>query len=175
MSERERWNARYRGENAPRRVNENLVRCAPLLKRGRLLDLAGGIGQNARWLIDQSPGAWRAVVTDLSDEALTSAAVRLPRVLADAAALPFPLAVFDTILCVRFFDARVNFCEWLAPGGTVFFETYSVGDEKYRPDFNPAHRFDPSGMTRVFGGLEILLHSESDDGQRVFATVIARK
>lgn len=175
MSERERWNDRYRGENAPRRVNENLVRHAPLLKRGRLLDLAGGMGQNARWLIEQSPGAWRAVVTDISDEALASAPPEPSRVLADAAALPFPFAVFDTILCIRFFDARVHFCEWLTPRGTVFFETYSVGDEKYRPDFNPAHRFDPSSVTRIFGGLEILVYRESDDGQRVFATVIARK
>lgn len=174
MKERERWNARYRGERAPRSVNENLMRHAARLTRGRLLDLAGGMGQNAQWLIDHAPGEWRAVVVDLSDQALDAAPPGLPRVLADAAALPFAPPRFDTILCIRFFDERVNFREWLMPGGAVFFETYSASDAKYRTDFNPAHRFDPAAAPRVFAGLEILVSTETDDGQRVYATVIAR-
>lgn len=175
VDDRSRWNERYRGENAPRSVNENLIRYAPLLKRGRVLDLAGGMGQNAQWLVNHASGEWRAVVTDISDEGVAHAPPTLPRVLADALALPFSPPTFDTILCVRFFDERVNFSEWLRAGGTVFFETYARGDEKYRPDFNPAHRFDPKAVTQVFHELEILVSQVTDDGTRVYATVVARK
>lgn len=175
MIDRTRWNDRYRGENAPRRVNENLMRYAPLLKRGRVLDLAGGMGQNAQWFVDNAPGDWRAVLTDISDEGLAIAPPTLPRVLADATGLPFAPSLFDTILCVRFFDERVNFHEWLTPAGTVFFETYARGDEKYRAEFNPAHRFDAAAVSRVFHDLEIVVSQVTDDGTRVYATVVARK
>jgi len=174
VSERERWNERYRGENAPSNINARLVEYAPLLKRGRVLDLAGGMGQNAQWLVDYTPGEWRVVVVDLSDQALARAPARVPRVLADAAALPFPPHLFDTIICTRFFDPRVNFSQLLAPGGTVFFETFSRADVKYRPDFNCAHRFDPAAVSSVFQGLEILVFQETDDGKRAYVTVVAR-
>lgn len=173
MVDRYRWNERYRSGAGATGLNPRLVKYHSLLKRGWLLDLAGGIGQNAAWLVEHGEG-WRAVVADLSDEALANAPRTLARVQCDAAALPFKLHAFDTVLCSRFYDARVVFRDWLAPGGTVFFETYSVGDIKYRPDFNPAHRFDPADR-RVFEGLEILVWEECDDGKRVFVTVVGQR
>jgi SAM-dependent methyltransferase len=173
-NDRTRWNETYRGEKAPRSLNENLMRLAHLLKPGRILDLAGGMGQNALWLTQQLPNS-RAVVADLSDEALRQASPPLARVLCDASALPFARHSFDAILCTRFFDARVNFLDWLAPGGVVFFETYTQADAKYRPDFNPAHRFDLAAIPNYFAGLEILYQQETDDGHRVYVTIIARR
>lgn len=132
------------------------------------------MGQNARWLAEQSP-RWRGVVADISDAALHQASPQIARVLCDAPFLPFPFHSFDTILCTRFFDARVHFTEWLARGGTVFFETFTTADEKYYPDFNPAHRFDLNTVSRVFEDLEVLYLHETDDGHRVFVTIVARR
>lgn len=171
--DRARWNEKYRGENAPRSVNPRLRRLAHLLQRGRVLDLAGGMGQNVLWLEEQS-SRWRAVVADISDIGLAQAPLLLDRVLCDALALPFPPYVFDTILCTRFFDARVHFSEWLKSGGTVFFETFTTADAKYYPEFNPAHRFDLNTVPRVFADLEIIHLQETDDGHRVFVTIVAR-
>jgi hypothetical protein len=171
-SDRARWNDKYRGDHVPRSVNPRLQRLARLLKPGRVLDLAGGMGQNARWVSEQSTH-WRVVIADISDTALHRASPHLARILCDASALPFAPHSFDTILCTRFFDARVHFAEWLARDGTVFFETFTTADAKYYPDFNPAHRFDLATVPRIFGDLEILHLQETDDGHRVFVTIVA--
>lgn len=174
MNDRARWNERYRTDDAPRRVHANLKKYAHLLKAGNILDLAGGMGQNALWLVQHLPNS-RAVVADISDEALRQAPPPLARVLCDASALPFAPHSFDTIICTRFFDARVRFVEWLTRGGAVFFETYTTADAKYNPAFNPAHRFDPDAIPHIFANLEILHLQETDDGHRVYLTLIARR
>ncbi len=174
LDDRTRWNTKYRDEIHHANVNANLVRYAHLLKRGRVLDLAGGLGQNGAWLASQS-NAFRVINTDISEEGASRASNKTARVVADAARLPFPNHTFDTILNVRFFDPRVKFSEWLANGGTIFFETFTTADEKYRPDFNPAHRFDLARIPEIFRGLEILRQYETDDGKRFYVTVIARR
>lgn len=168
MDDRTRWNERYLAGEGPTRVNARLKESLHLLKRGRALDLAGGIGQNAQLLAE-----WDLVLTDISDEALLRAHGK--RVQADALALPLPPGIFDTIVCTYFFDPRIDFYEMLTPGGTLFFETYTLSDAKYRPDFNPAHRLDPTKISGIFKGLEVLRWVETDDGRRVFGTLIARK
>jgi hypothetical protein len=132
------------------------------------------LGQNGAWLATYST-AFHVVNADVSDKALELASPNISRVLVDAGALPFAKNCFDTLLNIRFFDPRVIFSEWLAPGGTVFFETFSTADAKYRPDFNPAHRFDRTRIPILFQGLEILVDQDTDDGSRVYVTVIARK
>lgn len=174
LQERARWNERYRTEGQPRSVNPRLVTHAALLTPGRALDLAGGTGHNGAWLATWSD-AFRVIDADVSDQAVSLAPVALARVIADAGALPFPPHSFDTILNIRFYDSRILFTDLLRAGGTVFFETYTPPDAKYRPAFNPAHRFPLDEIPRVFQGLEILYRHEQDDGKFVFVTVIARK
>lgn len=174
MSDQIRWNAKYRAEIHEAQVNENLKRLAHRLKPGRTLDLAGGLGQNGAWLAAQSP-VYRVINADISDEALFNAPAAIFRVNADVGALPFPKNCFDTLLNIRFYDRRIRFAEWLAPGGTVFFETFSEADAKYRPDFNPAHRFRVGHRAIVFRSLKILHQVETDTGERAFVTIVARK
>ena len=90
-------------------------------------------------------------------------------------ALPFAPAFFDTIICTYFYDPALDLAALLVPGGTLYFETYTHADRKYRPDFNPAHRFDPAQAATVFRGFNIELLKETDDGWRVIATLIGRK
>jgi tellurite methyltransferase len=168
MEDRSRWNERYLAGEGPTRVNARLQKYLHRLKRGRALDLAAGMGQNAQLL-----AGWDVVLVDISEQALARAHGN--RVQADAAALPFPPETFDTIICTYFFEPRVNFLYLLTPGGTLFFETYTLRDINYRPDFNPAHRFDPSEISSIFPGLEVLLWEETDDGVRAFGTLIACK
>ncbi len=180
MDDRTRWNERYRAGEGPTRINPRLQEYRHLLKPGRALDLASGIGQNAELL-----AAWDVILADISEQALARASGK--RVQADARALPFPPNTFDTIICAYFLEPRVNFGELLTAGGTLFFETYTSADAKYHPEFpatprarstrrgNPAHRFNPSEVSVLFRGLEILHWKETDDGARVFGTLIARK
>ncbi|MGB8647165.1 MAG: class I SAM-dependent methyltransferase [Anaerolineae bacterium] len=168
MDKRAHWNERYRTGNGPRTVNARLAQYLPLLTRGRALDLACGVGQNARLLV-----GWDLVLVDLAEEALAQG--RGLRVQATASALPFPPGVFDTVVDTYFFDSRVDFYFLLAPGGTLFFETYTTADVRYRPEFCPAHRLDLAQVPQLLRGMEILVLQETDNGHRVYATIVARK
>jgi SAM-dependent methyltransferase len=172
--DRIRWNEKYSDERRLGSVNRNLVRHVSWLKPGRVLDLAGGLGQNGAWLESYSP-SFRAVNVDISDEALARAPQSSARVAADAGALPFRPYSFDTVLCIRFLDLRVDFSALLVDGGTVFFETFTEADGMYRPEFNPAHRLAMDTIPSLFAHLELLYVQEVDDGHRVYATVIAHK
>lgn len=168
MDDRTRWNERYVAGEGPTRINPRLQQNLYLLKRGRALDLAGGMGQNAQLLAE-----WDVILVDISEAALARAKGK--RVQADAFALPFPPSTFDTIICTYFFEPRIDLGKLLTPGGTLFFETYTLSDAKYRPDFNPAHRLNPSEIPGIFKGLEVLHWAETDDGRRVFGTLVARR
>ncbi len=168
MQDRNRWNERYQAGRGSTPANPRLPIYAKMLRRGLALDLAGGNGRNAALLV-----GWKTIVADISDEALNNA--RGWRVLADAAALPFADATFDTILCAYFFDPRVDFEALLKPGGALFFETYTTSDAKYRPDFPAAYRLDPAKLSRVFRGIDMLAWQELDDGTRVVGTFVGIK
>lgn len=168
MDDRARWNDRYRTGYGPRRVNERLAHNLHLLKRGRALDLACGVGQNAVLLTE-----WIVILVDLAEAALEQA--RGLRVQADAGALPFPPNVFDTIVNTHFFDPRVDFYQLLTPGGTLFLETFTQADIKYRPDLDPAHRLNLARVPELLRGFEIIVQRETDDGHRVYVTIVARK
>ncbi len=168
MDDRTRWNERYRAGQGPTRVNPRLRRFLPLLKRGRALDLAGGRGQNEEMLAE-----WNVILADISDEALALATGK--RVQCDALALPFPPETFDTIVDTYYFEPGLDLAALLTPGGTLFFETYTLNNYKYRPESRHAPRLDPARLADVFRGLEILYFSEIDDGARVFGTLLARK
>lgn len=168
MDDRTRWNERYRSGTGPTSANPRLADRLHRLKPGRALDLGGGIGRNADLL-----RTWTVVLVDISEEALTRASV--PRVQAAGMALPFGPATFDTIVNTYYFEPTLDLAYYLTPGGTLFFETYTLADYKYRPEFSHAPRLDLSRAPEVFRGMEILELTETDTGERVLATLIARK
>ena len=168
MNDRSRWNEKYRTGQGPDKKNARLGKYRAFLKKGLALDLAGGLGQNT-----QSLAGWTVVNADISDEALKRGHGH--RVLADAIALPFAPNIFDTIICTNFFEPKINYAALLKPGGTLFFETYTLADLKYRPDFNSAYLLDPTQIPILFKGFATLLSEETDNGKRVFATFIGRR
>lgn len=166
--DRDRWDERYAAGYGSLEPNPRLAEYVHLLRPGLALDLAGGNGRNAQ-LLEQC----KTVIADISDRALEQG--RGMRVVAEATALPFPVGVFDTIVCTSFFDPRVDFAFLLRPGGTLFFETYTTGDAKYRPDFPASYRLNPSELSSTFHGLKPLIWEERDDGHRVIGTFVGRK
>jgi tellurite methyltransferase len=167
MEDRTRWNERYRAGQGPEKKNARLEKYRGLLKRGLALDLAGGLGRNAQLL-----AGWTVVNADISDEALRRA--RGLRVLADAAALPFAPHTFDTIICTKFFEPRIDYAALLKPHGTIFLETFTLADLKYRPEFNPAFLLEPDQIPMLFKDFETLVREETDNGKRAYATYVGR-
>ncbi len=168
MDDRIRWNERYRAGQGPEKKNARLEKHRGLLKPGLALDLAGGLGQNAELL-----QGWTVVNVDISDEALKRA--HGCRVLADAIALPFAPETFDTIICTKFFEPRIDYAALLKPTGTIFLETFTLADLKYRPEFNPAYLLDAGKIPVLFKDFEILLCEENDTGARAFVTFVGRR
>jgi ubiquinone/menaquinone biosynthesis C-methylase UbiE len=173
----ERWNAKYRaGVHHP--ICVNLIMHLGRLTKGRALDVAGGVGENAAVL---AMGGWRVTLADVSHEGARLAARRSTElrtpfdvVQADAARLPFR-GTFDTVVCTYFLDRAVDLAALLRPGGTIFCESFTVGTLKYTPNFRRAFCLEPGELRTLHPGLVEVLYKEEDDGSKATATLIARK
>ena len=159
--ERERWNRKHRdrGHDLP---SIPLLLYQGRLTRGRALDLAGGLGENAAIL---ALAGWSVTMLDLSDEAVGRAAARARELRAEvrsiqADALRLPLrGPFDTIVVTRFLERSIapELVRLLAPGGTLFCEQPMGG-------IDAAYCVQPGEFPRLFAELETLL--DTVDGDR---------
>jgi tellurite methyltransferase len=154
--DRARWNEKHRagGHELPWIP---LLMFQDRLARGRALDLAGGLGENAALL---ALAGWRVVTSDLSDVAVARAKRRAAElkadvdvVQADAFRLPFR-GPFDLIVSCRFLERAIapELVRLLAPGGTVFFDQPTSG----------AYAVAPGEFPRLFPALETVLLKEED-------------
>ena len=163
--DRARWNEKHR-------TGGHALPCIPLLMyqnrlaRGRALDLAGGLGENAAVL---ALAGWRVVAADLSDVAVARAKARAVElkaevrvVQADALRLPFR-GPFDLIVAALFLERAIapELVRLLAPGGTLFCEQRMSG----------SYAIGAGEFPRLFPALETVLLQE--DGER--AVYIGRK
>jgi SAM-dependent methyltransferase len=162
--ERARWNEKYRkgGHDLP---SIPLLRYQGRLTRGRALDLAGGLGENAALL---ALAGWTVTLSDLSDVAIERARARTRElkadvriVQADALRLPFR-GPFETIVTTRFLERAIapEIVRLLAPGGTLFCEQPRAG---LRADYVVAAGEFP----RLYPGLEVVV-DEADGDCAVF-------
>lgn len=158
--DRARWNEKYRagGHDLP---------CIPLimhqgrLSKGRALDVAGGVGENAAIL---ALAGWRVTLVDLSDEAVRRARARarelradLTIVQGDALRLPFR-GPFETIVVSHFLERSIapELVRLLAPGGTLFAATATTG-------LPEPYRIKAGEFAQLFGALEVVLDTLEDD------------
>lgn len=159
--ERARWNEKHR-KGGPTLPSIPLLLYQGRLKKGRLLDVAGGRGENAAIL---ALAGWQVVHADLSDEAVTLARRRARElkadvrvVQADALRLPFR-GPFDTIVVTRFLERSMapELTRLLAPGGTIFCEQPMEGIAE-------AYCVKPGKLARLYAGLDVIL--DAVDGDR---------
>jgi len=166
--DRARWNEKHRkgGHTLP---SIPLLLYQGRLAKGRLLDVAGGRGENAAIL---ALAGWKVVTTDLSDEAVRLAGARARElkadvriVQADALRLPFR-GPFDTIVVTRFLERSIanELAALLAEGGTIFCEQSLAGIAE-------AYCVKPGELASLFPSLEVVL--DTIDGDR--SVFIGRK
>jgi len=166
--DRARWNEKHRkeGHTLP---SIPLLLYQGRLKKGRLLDVAGGRGENAAIL---ALAGWQVTYADLSDEAVALARRRAGElkadvrfVQADALRLPFR-GPFDTIVVTRFLERAIagELVRLMAPGGTLFCEQSMEGIAE-------AYRVRPGELAQLYSALEVVL--DTVDGDR--SVFIGRK
>jgi SAM-dependent methyltransferase len=179
-----RWNERYRNgyigaEPRPRAILE-LAR--PYMKSdGLVLDLAMGLGANARWLVERG---FHVLGVDISSEAVFRARKSCPQIMAVIADLNdfiLPEQSFDAVLNFYFLDRAVlrNFPRILRPGGIAIVETLTMQMLDIKPELPPENLLNNGELPGFFSNWRILHYQEewqtSDHGgQKSVASLIAQ-
>jgi len=131
-----------------------VVRWAPLITRGRVLDLACGGGRHARLLAGLGHE-----VTAVDREPLALAGVRFVQAdLEDGSPWPLPGEQFQGIVVANYLHRPLFplISRALAPGGVLIYETFMAGNERFGKPANPAFLLLPGELWAAFGGLHII-------------------
>ena len=174
------------------RAASALERCASLLPaRGRALDVACGSGRDVAWLaarglsaigVDLLPDALaRARLLARAAAELAADAPMHPRgrsdfVVADAAReLPLRNESLDLVCGFRYLDRGVfaRARNWLAPGGFLLWQTFSVRAPAASHPRRPAFRLEPGELARRCVAAGFILSEKWEDG--VQDGVLARR
>lgn len=131
-----------------------VVRWAPLMTRGRVLDLACGGGRHARHLAGLGHE-----VTAIDREPQSLESIRFVRAdLEDGSPWPLPGEQFQGIVVANYLHRPLFplIERTLAPGGLLIYETFMRGNERFGKPSNPAYLLEPGELWRAFAGLHII-------------------
>ncbi|MDD9940406.1 MAG: class I SAM-dependent methyltransferase [Myxococcales bacterium] len=181
--DRTRWNARHaqRAAEGPAAPSVAVLSLASHLpQRGRALDLAGGTGRHALWLVQRGLDV---TLLDVSDVALEVASEHAARRSVSLSTLRWDLSTgmpgggpWDVVLCVNFLDRAVysQLGAKLAPGGCaiVVHPTRTNLERHARP--SSRYLLEPGELPGLMGELSIAVHREGWlDGEHHLAAVVA--
>ena len=126
-------------------------RWAPLVPRGRVLDLACGSGRHARFFVARGQ---QVVAVDRDPQDIPGARF-LRADLEDGSPWPLPGERFEGIVVTNYLHRPLfpRIAEALAPGGLLVYETFMLGNEKYGRPSNPAFLLAPGELRQAFGQL----------------------
>jgi SAM-dependent methyltransferase len=131
-----------------------VVRWAPLMTRGRVLDLASGGGRHARYLAGLGHE-----VTAIDREPQSLESIRFVRAdLEDGSPWPLPGEQFQGIVVANYLHRPLYplIERTLAPGGVLIYETFMRGNERFGKPSNLAYLLEPGELWRAFAGLHII-------------------
>ncbi|HWQ03900.1 MAG TPA: methyltransferase domain-containing protein [Longilinea sp.] len=184
VEDAQRWNKRYRTAyyqqgSEPRVI---LERALPYLNQnGLVLDLAMGLGANARWMVERG---YQVLGVDISNAAVFQAKKDCPQLMAVVADLNeyfFPAKAFSTILNFYFLDREIirDFSRILQPNGIAIVETLTVDMLEIKPDMPEEFLLQNGELFQLFTGWNILEYQEgwrtsARGGKKSVASLIAR-
>jgi tellurite methyltransferase len=170
-ADRERWNTKYREEAArPLRSEDEIATPSHFLAEvsallpasGRGLDVAGGSGRNARWLLQRGLQVTIADISEVGLQRAVAAAPGLQTVQLDLESEPLPPGPWDLILCSHFLHRPLfaAFPGALAPGGMLIVAHPTASNLQRHP--KPGRRFllEDGELPSLISGLDILLYKE---------------
>jgi SAM-dependent methyltransferase len=131
-----------------------VVRWAPLITQGMVLDVACGGGRHARYLASLG-----YAVTALDREPQSIPGVRFIQAdLEGGSPWPLPGERFQGIVVTNYLHRALFQVleDALAPGGVLIYETFMLGNERYGRPSNPAFLLRAGELWQAFGGLQVI-------------------
>ena len=153
---------------------------------GTALDIAMGSGQNGVYLAQRGYGVTgvdrsRAAAA-LAQEYARDKGVSIDAVAADMLDWPFPENHFDVILNFYFLERALapRIKAGLKKGGLLFFETYTLDQQRFDGPHNPDFLLKPNELLESFLDMFVLFYHERIEpngkgGYRAVASMIAKK
>lgn len=165
--DREKWESRYKRERRDLFVpDEFLSAHEHLLRPGRALDLACGLGANSLFLSKRGFGV---DAVDISLEACSRLLAEARRIEADVRPFvadldyyPLPEELYDVVLVFYFFSPPLipAIKASLKAGGLLFYATYNCRHTSVKPGFNVAYLVAEGALSSYFSDFEIIVPEE---------------
>lgn len=131
-----------------------VVRCAPLVERGPVLDVASGSGRHARFF-----AARGLEVVALDREPPQLAGVRAVKAdLEDGSPWPFAGERFAAIVVTNYLHRPLLplLADSLQQDGVLIYETFMAGNERFGKPSNPAFLLRPGELLQAFAALTVV-------------------
>ena len=131
-----------------------VVRWAPLITRGEVLDVACGSGRHSKWLLEQGLGV---VAVDCVPQSIPGA--RFVRAdLESGGAWPLAGERFAGVVVTNYLHRPLfpHLLASLAPDGVLIYETFMSGNERYGKPSNPAFLLRAGELLDAFGALHVV-------------------
>lgn len=131
-----------------------VMRWAPLVDRGPVLDLASGQGRHAVYFAERG---LEAVAVDRDEQRI--AGVRFIKAdLEDGSPWPFAGQRFAVIVVTNYLHRPLFplIEKSLDQGGVLIYETFMIGNEKFGRPSNPAFLLKPGELLAVFSALTVV-------------------
>jgi 2-polyprenyl-3-methyl-5-hydroxy-6-metoxy-1,4-benzoquinol methylase len=181
--DRQKWDAKYAAEEAPREPSAVLRSLESLLPTsGRAIDVAGGAGRNAIWLAKQGMDVTIADVSphglELACERAREAGVSVTPLCTDLEDTPFPTGPWNLILsvCYLWRPLYLVYPQMLSPGGMLVVIQPTKKNLEGHPKPPAGFLLNDGELPDLVGGLKIVHYQEGwqADG-RHDAVMVARK
>ncbi|HTT76419.1 MAG TPA: class I SAM-dependent methyltransferase [Candidatus Binataceae bacterium] len=160
------WDERHR-DGTPGAPEPSLVELLPMLPRGRVLDIAAGLGRNA---IALAEAGMRVVAADYSAQAMralgriaTEGGLTIEPVIADLEdGWPFRPASFDLVVNITFLDRALTpyLMDALKPDGMLFFDTFLIDQAESGHPRDPAFMLRHYELRDMLATMELLRYRE---------------
>ncbi len=131
-----------------------VVRWAPLISQGAVLDVACGGGRHSRYFASLGQA-----VTAVDREPQSIPGVRFIQAdLEDSSPWPLPGERFQGIVVTNYLHRPLFpvLMQSLAPGGALLYETFMLGNERYGKPSNPAFLLRAGELWQAFAGLHLI-------------------
>jgi len=131
--------------------SEWVIRWAPLIKQGTVLDVACGRGRHARFFLARG---LKVVAVDREAQEIPGARF-VQADLEGGNPWPFPGERFAAIVVANYLHRPLfpRLLESLAPGGVLLYETFMLGNERFGRPSNPEFLLRPGELREAFGEL----------------------